>query len=165
VTTAPVRAYIALGGNLGDVAATFADALAAIDALPGTRVAARSSLYRNPPLGEAPQPDYLNAVAAVDTTLPAPALLDALLAIERRCGRTRDPAARWAPRTLDLDLALYGDFVLAAPGLHVPHPRLHERGFVLAPLAEIAPDAVVPGRGPVRSLLAAGDVSALVALP
>jgi 2-amino-4-hydroxy-6-hydroxymethyldihydropteridine diphosphokinase len=165
VAVAPVRAYVALGGNLGDVAATFADALAALDALPGTRVAARTSLYRNPPLGDLAQPDYLNAVAAVDTTLPATALLEALLAIERGLGRTRDPAARWAPRTLDLDLALYGDGIVAAPGLHVPHPRLHERAFVLAPLAEIAPDAVVPGRGPVRALLAAVDVSALQALP
>jgi 2-amino-4-hydroxy-6-hydroxymethyldihydropteridine diphosphokinase len=165
VTAAPVRAFVALGGNLGDVAATFAGALAAIDALPGTRVVARSSLYRNPPLGDVPQPDYLNAVAAVDTEMTAPALLDGLLAIERRFGRTRDPAARWAPRTLDLDLALYGEDVVAAPGLHVPHPGLHERAFVLVPLAQIAPDAVVPGHGPVRALLAAVDSSTLVALP
>ena len=165
MTTAPVRAYIALGGNLGEVAATFAAALAAIDALPGTRVIARSSLYRNPPLGDAAQPDYLNAVAAVDTQLSPLDLLAALLAIERGLGRTRDPDSRWTPRTLDLDLALYGDQVVAAPGLHVPHPGLHERAFVLVPLAELAPDAVVPGRGPVRALLAAVDSSALVALP
>jgi 2-amino-4-hydroxy-6-hydroxymethyldihydropteridine diphosphokinase len=165
VTAAPVRAYIALGGNLGDVAATFEGALAAIDALPGTRVVARSSLYRNPPLGDGAQPDYLNAVAAIDTHLAAVDLLGELLSIERRHGRTRDPTARWAPRTLDLDLALYGEDVVAAPGLHVPHPGLHERAFVLVPLAQIAPDAVVPGRGPVRALVAAVDSSALVALP
>jgi 2-amino-4-hydroxy-6-hydroxymethyldihydropteridine diphosphokinase len=165
VTAAPVRAFVALGGNLGPVADTFAGALAAIDALPGTRVVARSSLYRNPPLGDAAQPDYLNAVAAVDTLLPAVELLEALLAIERRFGRTRDPRSHWTPRTLDLDLALYGEHVVAAPGLHVPHPRLHERAFVLAPLAQIAPDAVVPGRGKVSALLAAVDSSALVALP
>lgn len=165
MTNAPVRAYIALGGNLGDVAATFAGALAKIEALPGTALRAVSSLYRNPPLGDAAQPDYLNAVAAVDTCLPAAELLEALLAIERSHGRTRDPAARWAPRTLDLDLALYGDHVVEAPGLRVPHPGLHERAFVLVPLAQIAPDAVVPGHGPVRALLAAVDSSTLVALP
>jgi 2-amino-4-hydroxy-6-hydroxymethyldihydropteridine diphosphokinase len=165
VTAAPVRAFVALGGNLGDVAATFAAALACLDQLPGTSVRARSSLYRNPPLGDAAQPEYLNAVAAIDTTLAPPELLQALLAIERRFGRTRDPGARWTPRTLDLDLVLYGDRVVDAPGLHVPHPALHERAFVLVPLAEIAPDAVVPGRGPVDALLAAVDSSALVALP
>jgi 2-amino-4-hydroxy-6-hydroxymethyldihydropteridine diphosphokinase len=165
MTLAPVRAYIALGGNLGDVATTFAAALACIDALPGTTVHARSSLYRNPPLGGAVQPDYVNAVAAVDTRLPPAELLEALLAIERRYGRIRDAGARWAPRTLDLDLALYGEQVVDLPGLHVPHPGLHERAFVLVPLAQIAPDAVVPGHGPVRALLAAVDSSTLVALP
>jgi 2-amino-4-hydroxy-6-hydroxymethyldihydropteridine diphosphokinase len=160
-----VRAYVALGGNLGAVADTFAAALAELDALPGTRVVARSPLYRNPPLGGAAQPDYLNAVAALDTGLAPGALLDALLATERRHGRTRDPAGHWGPRTLDLDLVLYGDRVVDLPGLHVPHPRLHERAFVLVPLADLAPDAVVPGRGPVRALLAAVDVSALQALP
>jgi 2-amino-4-hydroxy-6-hydroxymethyldihydropteridine diphosphokinase len=165
MTPAPVRAYVALGGNLGAVADTFAGALAALDALPGTRVAARSSLYRNPPLGDAAQPEFINAVAAVDTMLPAPDLLAALLAIERTFGRTRDSDARWAPRTLDLDLLLYGDQELDLPGLRVPHPALHERAFVLVPLVEIAPDAPVPGHGPARTLVAAVDVSALVALP
>jgi 2-amino-4-hydroxy-6-hydroxymethyldihydropteridine diphosphokinase len=165
MTRPGVRAYVALGGNLGVVADTFAAALAEIGALPGTRVAARSSLYRNPPLGDVPQPDYLNAVAAIDTTLAPADLLQALLAIERRHGRTRDAAAPWGPRTLDLDLVLHGELVLDAPGLRVPHPRLHERAFVLLPLAEIAPDAHVPGLGPVRALLAAVDVSALQALP
>ncbi|MGH8029897.1 MAG: 2-amino-4-hydroxy-6-hydroxymethyldihydropteridine diphosphokinase [Arenimonas sp.] len=165
MTATPVRAFIALGGNLGDVAATFAAALDSIDALPGTHVRARSSLYRNPPLGGAAQPDYLNAVVAVDTQLSAPQLLDALLAIERRFGRTRDASARWASRTLDLDLALYGEHVVDAPGLRVPHPGLHERAFVLVPLAQIAPEAIVPGHGPVHALLAAVDSSTLVALP
>jgi len=165
VTDASIRAYVALGGNLGAVADTFAAALAELDALPGTRVAARSPLYRNPPMGGGREPEYLNAVAALDTRLQAIDLLQALLAIERRHGRTRDPAARWAPRTLDLDLVLYGEQVIDLPGLHVPHPGLHERAFVLAPLARIAPVAVVPGRGPVRALLAAVDSSTLVALP
>ena len=165
MTLAPVRAYIALGGNLGDVATTFAAALARIDALPGTSVHARSSLYRSPPLGGVAQPDYVNAVAAVDTSLAPADLLEALLAIERRYGRVRDPGARWAPRTLDLDLVLYGEQVVDAPGLRVPHPGLHERAFVLVPLAQVAPDAVVPGLGPVRALLAAVDSSSLVALP
>jgi 2-amino-4-hydroxy-6-hydroxymethyldihydropteridine diphosphokinase len=161
----PVRAYVALGGNLGAVADTFAGALAALDALPGTRVVARSSLYRNPPLGDAGQPDFLNAVAAVDTDLPAPELLEALLAIERAFGRTRVATGRWAPRTLDLDLLLYGAETIDAPGLCVPHPALHERAFVVVPLAEIAPDAQVPGRGSARTLAAAVDSSALVAVP
>ena len=165
---APVRAFIGLGGNLGDVAATFAGALDAIGELPGTAVAARSSLYRNPPLptaSAAPQPDYLNAVAAIDTALPAPDLMQALLAIECRFGRVRHPEERWEPRSLDLDLLLYGDARIDAPGLNVPHPAMHERAFVLAPLAQIAPDLAIPGRGPLRTLLAAVDVSALQALP
>jgi 2-amino-4-hydroxy-6-hydroxymethyldihydropteridine diphosphokinase len=165
VTGVPARAYVALGGNLGAVADTFTAALDDLDALPGTRVVARSSLYRNPPLGDAPQPAYLNAVAAIDTLLDPGALLAALLAIERRHGRTRAPGEAWAPRTLDLDLVLYGDAVVDVPGLHVPHPRMHERAFVLVPLAEIAPHVDVPGRGRVRELLAAVDVSALQALP
>jgi len=165
MTFAPVRAYVALGGNLGAVADTFAAALADLARLPDTRVVEISPLYRNPPLGGGAQPDYLNAVAAFDTYLSAPVLLASMLAIERRHGRTRDAEERWAPRTLDLDLVLYGEEVIELPGLRVPHPRLHERAFVLVPLAQIAPDAVVPGHGPVSELLAAVDVSALEAVP
>ena len=115
------------------------------------RFTARSSFFTSAPL-EAGGPDYLNAVAAVDTTLPAAALLDHLFAIERVHGRDR--CYRNAPRTLDLDLLLYGDLVLATEELTLPHPRLHERAFVLLPLLEIAPAIAIPGRGSVRALIA-----------
>ena len=151
VAAAPLRAHVALGANLDDPAATLRAAFDALAALPGTRLVARSALYRSAPVGVSGQPDYLNAVAALDTQLSAPALLAALLAIETARGRTRD---YHAPRTLDLDLLLYADEVIDQPGLAVPHPRMHERAFVLVPLAEIAPAAVIPGRGPVAALLA-----------
>jgi 2-amino-4-hydroxy-6-hydroxymethyldihydropteridine diphosphokinase len=120
-------------------------AIDALGALPGTRLAAASSLYRTAPVGYADQPDFVNAVAALDTELSPRGLLDGLLAIERDAGRER--SFRNAPRTLDLDLLLYGDATLEDDVLTVPHPRMHERAFVLAPLAEIAPDAEIPGRG------------------
>jgi len=123
-----------------------------LESIPGTRVTARSSLYRTSPVGYLEQPDFINAVASVQTTLKPQALLAALLATENRHGRRR--ATRNAPRTLDLDLLLYGEEVLDEHGLTLPHPRLHERAFVLAPLAEIAPGAMVPGRGLVQDLLA-----------
>src|SRR6185295_9870308 len=116
------------------------------------RLMLRSSLYRSAPMGYADQPAFLNAVACLDTDLGAEALLGELLAIEQRHGRERSFAN--APRTLDLDLLLYGETVQSSPALTLPHPRMHERAFVLAPLAEIAPLAAVPGRGPVRELLA-----------
>lgn len=147
----PVRAYIAFGANLGEPAATLALARAAIDGLPDTRVAACSALYRSAPVGVSGQPDYLNAVIAADTGLPATELLDALLAIERAAGRTRD--YHQAPRTLDLDLLLYGEAEIDLPQLQVPHPRMHQRAFVLLPLAEIAPGARIPGHGTAASLL------------
>jgi 2-amino-4-hydroxy-6-hydroxymethyldihydropteridine diphosphokinase len=150
---ASVDAFVALGANLGNPAGQLQDAFAAIDALPRTRLVARSALYRTAPVGGPPQPDYLNAVAHIRTTLSARALLDALLDIERAAGRVR--AERNGPRVLDLDLILYGAGRTSEPGLEVPHPRLHERAFVLAPLAEIAPEHLVPDRGRVRDLLAA----------
>ena len=147
------RAYIAFGANLGDPAAAFARAQQRLDALPGTRVTACSSLYRSASLGVIGQPDYLNAVIAVDTTLAPRPLLDALLAIEHDCGRTRDFPL--APRTMDLDLLLHGDAVIDESGLQVPHPRMHERAFALLPLAEIDPAASIPGRGRIIDLLPA----------
>ncbi|MCK6410552.1 2-amino-4-hydroxy-6-hydroxymethyldihydropteridine diphosphokinase [Thauera sp.] len=147
------RAYIAFGANLGDPAAAFTRAQARLDELPGTRVIAHSALYRSAPVGVIGQPDYINAVIAVDTTLAPRPLLDALLAIEHDCGRTRDFPL--APRTMDLDLLLHGDAVIDEPGLQVPHPRMHERAFVLRPLAEIDPAASIPGRGRVAALLPA----------
>ncbi|MBS7458711.1 2-amino-4-hydroxy-6-hydroxymethyldihydropteridine diphosphokinase [Coralloluteibacterium stylophorae] len=154
----PVRAFIGLGGNLGDVAATFEAALARLEARPGCRVALRSRNYRTPPWGEPGQPDFLNAVAALETLLAPAALLDALLEIERAHGRDRSrEVPRWGPRTLDLDLLVHGDVVCDTPALTLPHPRLHERAFVLVPLAEIAPDLDVPGYGRVARLLAGVD--------
>ena len=158
------RAYIGLGGNLGSVAATLASAFLALDALPQSRLFARSSIYRSPAWGMTDQPDFLNAVAALDTALEAPALLAELLRIERAAGRERAGAVRWGPRTLDLDLLLYADAMIDQPGLRVPHPHLHERAFVLLPLAEIAPDAIVPGRGRVADLVAAVDADGIEAL-
>ena len=148
------RAYIGLGANLGDREAQLAGAIAAVAALDGTTLAARSPLYVSAPVGAAgPQPDYFNAVIAVDTPLSPRQLLSALQRIEHEAGRERIPGARNAARTLDLDILLYDDAVIAEAGLQVPHPRMHDRAFVLRPLADIAPDAVVPGHGAVRDLL------------
>lgn len=135
------RAWIGLGANLGERAAALRQALQAIAALPGTRVLRVSSLYRSAPV-DAGGPDYLNAVAEVATGLDAHALLAALQAIEHGAGRERP--YRNAPRTLDLDILLFGDERIATPQLTVPHPRLHERAFVLLPLAELAPALVPP---------------------
>jgi 2-amino-4-hydroxy-6-hydroxymethyldihydropteridine diphosphokinase len=148
-----VKAYIGLGANIGDPEAQVRDGIEALAAIRDTRLVAASSLYRSAPVGYANQPDFVNAVAEIDTGLGAKALLQELLAIELRFGRARTFLN--APRTLDLDLLLYGDQVIAEPGLTVPHPRMHQRVFVLAPLAEIAPDAVVPGKGAAAALLAA----------
>jgi len=148
-----VTAYIGLGGNLGDPADRLRAAAQDLAAIPQTQLKHVSSLYRSPPLGPPDQPHYVNAVAALETALPPDALLDALQALEVRHGRVRD-GQRWGPRTLDLDLLLYGDAQLATPRLTVPHPGLPRRAFVLYPLAEIAPDLQVPGWGGVQALLA-----------
>ena len=145
------RAYIGLGANLGDLRGTLDAACDALHRLPQTCLATRSSWFTSAPL-EAGGPDYLNAVAAVDTTLSPAVLLDHLFAIEQAHGRDR--SYRNAPRTLDLDLLLYGDLVLVTPALTLPHPRMHERAFVLLPLLEIAPAIAIPGRGSARSLIA-----------
>lgn len=150
VVATPVQACIGLGGNLGDAAATLRAALAALDTLPQTRLLRASQLYRSPAWGREDQPDFINAAALVTTTLPAPELLQALLDLEHRHGRQRLPGERWGPRTLDLDLLLYAEAVIDLPGLQVPHPFLHERAFVLLPLAEIAAETAIPGHGTVR---------------
>jgi 2-amino-4-hydroxy-6-hydroxymethyldihydropteridine diphosphokinase len=147
-----VTAYVAFGANLGDPRHSFAEACARLAALPGTRLAARSSLYRSAPVGvSGEQPDYVNAVVSLDTRLPALTLLDALQDIETAGGRQRD--AFRAPRTLDLDLLLYADQCIEHPRLSVPHPRMHERAFVLLPLAEIAPQVSIPGQPAMDTLL------------
>lgn len=139
---AEVTAFVALGANLGNAERALREALAALDTAPGVRVARASSLYRTAPI-DSSGPDYLNAVAEVATTLSAPALLDALQTIENGAGRERP--YRNAPRTLDLDLLLYGEAHIDSVRLTVPHPRMHGRAFVLVPLAEIAPGRVPPG--------------------
>jgi len=156
-----VRACVALGSNLDDPVGQVRRAFAELDALPGTRLVTRSRLYHTAPVGP-PQPDYVNAAAVLDTTLDADALFDGLLAIEKAHGRVR--AERWGPRTLDLDLLVYGDAVIDTPRLTVPHPQLGRRPFVLLPLAEVAGDLVVPGLGRVSDLRAACRAEGVVPL-
>jgi 2-amino-4-hydroxy-6-hydroxymethyldihydropteridine diphosphokinase len=136
-----VRAYVALGANLGDRAATIAAALELLGNTPGVKLIAVSTLMENPAVGgPVDSPVFLNGAAAIDTTLPAREVLETLLSIERQLGRER--RQRWAPRTIDLDLLLYGADIIDEPELTVPHPRIAERLFVLRPLAQIAPDVV-----------------------
>jgi len=153
-------AYVALGSNLDDPRAQVERALAALDQLPQTRCVLRSSLYRSRPFGPVEQPDFVNAVAGLLTSLEPAALLASLQALETRLGRER-PAVRWGPRRIDLDLLVHGSVRVAQPGLELPHPGIAERAFVLAPLAEIAPDLDVPGVGRVGALLAKLDSSGL----
>src|SRR6478672_9977269 len=144
----PTRAYIGLGSNLADPRRQLAKALARLDALDGVRVLAVSPSYATAPIGGAPQPDYLNAVALVSTSLAPRTLLGRLHAIERRQRRRRDARTpRNAARTLDLDLLLYGARCIRSPQLTVPHPRMHDRAFVLKPLTDLDPAARIPGRG------------------
>lgn len=145
-------AYVALGANLGDPVGQIETALEDLTKLSGTRVIQRSGLYASKPAGYADQPDYVNAVAKLDTGLTPRELLTSLLDIELRHGRRR--TFRNSPRTLDLDILLYDDLCLDEPGLHVPHPRMHERAFVLLPMNEISPDVILPGRGRIADLLA-----------
>jgi 2-amino-4-hydroxy-6-hydroxymethyldihydropteridine diphosphokinase len=151
-----IRAYVGLGSNLGDRESYLRAALGALAVEPDIEVVAISSLRDTEPVGLVDQPRFLNAAAAVETTLPPRALLERLLAIERRLGRTRT-GPRLGPRTIDLDLLLYGDERVDEPGLELPHPRLHQRRFAIEPLAELDPALVVPGHGPVDALLAALD--------
>ncbi len=154
-----VRAFVGLGGNLGDVETTLMEAIWALESLPQSSLRAQSAIYRSPPWGRTDQPDFLNAVVEIQTRLAAIELLNRLLEIEERFGRVRDPADRWGPRELDLDLLAYGDEEIDEPGLHVPHPRLKVRAFVLVPLAEIAPTLQLPGLDRVDVMLAQVDSS------
>ena len=151
VTVVASRAFIGIGGNLGDARATVEDALRRLALLPDTTLSAQSRLYRTAPV-DAGGDDYVNAVAQLDTSLTPHALLAALQAIELAHGRERP--YRNAPRTLDLDILLYGELQLADDVLTLPHPRMAQRAFVLIPLLEIAPDAVIPGIGAARDLQA-----------
>jgi 2-amino-4-hydroxy-6-hydroxymethyldihydropteridine diphosphokinase len=146
--------YIGLGANLGEREATLAEALRRIDAGLRTKLLQATEPIETDPVGFEDQPKFLNAVARVETTLGPHELLDFLLRIERDLGRVRGQGPRYGPRTIDLDLLLYGEETLDEPGLQVPHPRLHERRFVLEPLAQLDPGLVVPGRGSVSALLA-----------
>jgi len=144
-------AYVGLGSNLEHPREQVLAAFDELDALPDTRLVRRSGLYRSAPVGHEAQPDFVNAVAQLETGLAPPRLLAALQQIELH--HLRERPFRGAPRTLDLDLLLYEDAVIASPSLTLPHPRMHERAFVLLPLAEIAPGATVPGRGTAAQLL------------
>ena len=146
-------AFVGVGSNLDEPIAQVRLALEELDRLPGSRVLKRSSLYRSAPVGHATQPDFVNAVAQLETTLPPEQLLAELQQIEARHGRARSFAN--APRTLDLDLLLYGDAVRSSDKLTLPHPRMHERAFVLEPLVEIAEGTSVPRKGPAKDLLRA----------
>lgn len=148
------RAYVAVGSNLGDRERTIRDALAALDAEAGVDVVAVSTLIETEPVGLLGQPRFLNGAVAIDTSLAPRALLELLLAVERRFGREREGVPAHGPRTLDLDLLLVEGAEIDEPGLRIPHPRLHERRFVLEPLAELDPSLEVPGKGEVRALLA-----------
>jgi len=155
--TAVAEAFVGLGANLDNPLQQVTQAISELDAIEHTRVLAASSLYRSAPVGYADQPDFINAVAKLQTGLSPRRLLDALHVIENRHGRRR--SVRNAPRTLDLDLLLYGELVVREEDLILPHPRMHERAFVLLPLVEIAPDASLPGYAPLAQLLAQVDRS------
>ena len=148
------RAFVGLGSNLGDREATILRALARLKEESEIRVVRVSTLRETDPVGHVDQPQFLNGVVELETELPARDLLTRLLAIERELGRTRGDGPPLGPRTIDLDLLLYGEDTIAEAGLQVPHPRLHERRFALEPLAELDPSAVIPGRGQVQILLA-----------
>jgi len=147
------RAFIGLGANLGNRVEAIHDAVFLLAAAEGVDVLVVSELRETDPVGMVDQPRFLNGAASIDTALSALELLDRLLATGRSLGRER--GERWGPRTIDLDLLLYGDDVVDEPGLRVPHPRLHERRFALEPLAELDPELVIPGRGRVSDALAA----------
>ena len=148
------RAFVGLGSNLGDQQGLIASALELLGSEEGIEVVAVSTLRETDPVGYEDQPRFLNGAAELQTSLSARELLERLLAIEQRLGRVRGEGPRFGPRTIDLDLLLYGDGSIDEKGLQIPHPRLHERRFALEPLAELDPSLEIPGRGPVQALLA-----------
>lgn len=155
-----VRAYVGLGSNLGDREGTVRAALGRLRHLPETKVLRVSTLRNTEPVGYLDQPRFLNGAAELETRLSARRLLGALLELERAFGRDRANVPAQGPRTLDLDLLLYGQEQIDEPGLEIPHPRLHQRRFVLEPLAELDPSLEVPGKGSVQTLLSRLDSAA-----
>jgi 2-amino-4-hydroxy-6-hydroxymethyldihydropteridine diphosphokinase len=151
------RAYVGLGSNLGDREGTLLGAVRALADDPSVAVVGISTFHDTEPVGVVDQPRFLNGAVALETDLPARDLLDLLLEIERRFGRVREGVPPQGPRTLDLDLLVYGDARIDEPGLRVPHPRLHERRFALEPLAELAPDLELPELGAVTEILSRVD--------
>ncbi len=160
----PIRAFVGMGGNLGDVQTTLTEAMWALDSLPQTSIRVQSKFYRTPPWGRTDQPDFINAVVELQTRLTPRVLLNYLLEIEAKFGRERSEGEKWGPREIDLDLLTFGDESIDEPGMHLPHPHLHERAFVLVPLAEIAPTLDIMGVGVVSDLLARVDASAIEAI-
>jgi len=154
-----IQACIGLGANLGDAADTLRKAVEALDHREGITVREVSRFYRTPAWGREDQPDFINAVALLETSLTPRALLERLLAVETEFGRHRPDGERWGPRTLDLDLLLYGDAVIDEPGLRVPHPHLHERAFALVPLLDVLPEARIPGYGAARDAVSVLEMS------
>jgi 2-amino-4-hydroxy-6-hydroxymethyldihydropteridine diphosphokinase len=153
------QVFVGLGGNQGDVFATLFAALKKLDELPETMLVRCSSFYRTPAWGRTDQPDFINAVAELRTELSAEVLLHSLLQIEKQLGRNREDQERWGPRTIDLDLLMFGDSVIRDKALKVPHPHIAERAFVLLPWAEITPHCVIPEMGVVENLLNKLDIS------
>lgn len=147
------QAFIGLGSNQGDAIENICSAIDELRKIGSSRLRICSALYRSAPVGYLQQPDFINAVCGIDTSLSAPGLLSALQALEQKAGRRRD-GIRWGPRVLDLDLLLYDDTISRTDSLELPHPRMHERAFVLYPLREIAPDLQIPGYGPIDNLAA-----------
>jgi 2-amino-4-hydroxy-6-hydroxymethyldihydropteridine diphosphokinase len=158
------EAWVGFGGNLGDARATIAAGIERFCDGKEVRLVARSSDYRTPPWGVEDQPPFVNACIAVETMLPPRALLERAMAVERLFGRDRATSRRWGERTLDIDLLTYGTETIDEPGLSLPHPRMLQRAFVLVPLAEIRPDAVIAGRS-VRAALAGLDATGIERLP
>jgi 2-amino-4-hydroxy-6-hydroxymethyldihydropteridine diphosphokinase len=160
----PAEALLALGGNLGDVRATFERAITTLCADGAVRLVARSSDFRTPPWGVTDQPAFINAAIIVATSLEPHALLTRVQNVERALGRDRTKERRWGPRPIDIDILAYDDVVLREPDLTLPHPHLFERAFVLLPLAEIAADRVIAGRR-VGDALAGADITGIDKLP
>jgi 2-amino-4-hydroxy-6-hydroxymethyldihydropteridine diphosphokinase len=157
----PKRVFIGLGGNQGEVETTLMEALFALDEIPQTTLRHQSGIYRTPAWGNTEQDDFLNCVAELQTRLSPIILLQKLLEIEERFGRVRKKEDHWQPRTLDLDILMFGDDVIQETDLQVPHPHMHERAFVLVPLSELVKELEIPGQGSLKDCLAKLDISGI----